>query len=164
LVAMHDSPPHKGEGGRILIARIVAAHGIKGHVKVTSSCDSLASYKVLQDSAGRRFDVTKLVVAKDHFIATLKGVTDRNQAEALKGVELFVPRDALPEAHGETYLADLVGRSVMHNSSVLGVILGFQNFGAGELMELDDGTLIPVRFLDAETMTVDLPDGFMDKS
>jgi 16S rRNA processing protein RimM len=147
----------------ILLARITGAHGIRGEVKIRSFTDdpkAFATYGPLQTADGTEVNITRLKPAKDEFICTLMTVTDRNAAEALKGIELFVDRTKLPP---EPLLADLVGRPVTHKDQPLGTIAGFQNFGAGELMELDNGLLIPARFITSDAVTVDLPDGFLDK-
>lgn len=148
----------------ILLARIVAPHGIKGQVKLKGISENLTLYRSMQTADGRVFEFTRLIPAKDHFIATLKGVTDRNQSESLKNTDLYIRRETLP-ATDEPYLADLIGRTVVHDGAALGTITGFQNFGAGELMEMEDGILIPVRFIETmgEIVTVGLPDGFLDK-
>jgi 16S rRNA processing protein RimM len=146
----------------VLLGVITGAHGIRGEVKVKSFTDdpkSIGNYGPLQMADGRVIEILRLKQARNDLICTLKNVTDRNQAEALRGTELFVLREKLPD---DPLLADLVGKPVTHQSSVLGTISGFQNFGAGELLELDTGLLIPLRFLDAATMVADLPDGFLD--
>ncbi len=149
----------------ILLGVITGAHGIKGEVKVKSFTEdpkAIASYGPLLLSDGKTVEIIRLKPAKDDFICTLKDVTSRNQAEALRGAELYTLRDKLPR--DEILLADLIGRPVSNQSSVLGLILGFHNFGAGELVELDSGILIPVRFMgvNGDSITVDLPDGFLD--
>ncbi len=90
---------------------------------------------------------------------------DRNQAEALAGTDLYVERKALPApAEGEFYLADLVGKPVTAAGTVLGIVAGVQNYGAGDLLELESGELIPVAFVTVNdgTVTADLPEGFLD--
>ncbi len=149
---------------RILLGRIMGAHGIRGEVKIksfTADSKAISSYGPLQTSEGSPIEILKLKSAQDHFICTLRNVPDRNAAEALKGTELFTTRDRLPS---ELLLADLVGKPVTFKSSVLGTIMGFQNFGAGELLELGNGILIPVAFITAtgETVVVSLPDGYLD--
>jgi 16S rRNA processing protein RimM len=148
---------------RILIARITGAHGVRGQVKIRSFTDdpkSFAAYGPLTTTAGSKIEITKAAPAKDQFICTLRNITDRNAAEMLRGSDLFIARDQLP---AEPVLADLVGRPVAHQSRTLGTIIGFQNFGAGELIELDSGLLIPLRFATpGDPVTVDLPDGFLD--
>jgi 16S rRNA processing protein RimM len=148
----------------VLLGMITGAHGIKGEVKVKSFTDdpkAIADYGPLRTGDGRVIEIMRLKPAKDHLIALLKGVADRNSAEALRGVELHGLRE---EMGGQVLLSDLVGRQVTANSSVLGRISGFQNFGAGELMELDTGLLIPARFIASSQVDVevDLPDGFVD--
>jgi 16S rRNA processing protein RimM len=146
-----------------MIGRILGAHGIKGEVKLKSFTEdpkAIATYGPLQTADGAKIEIIRIKPAKEEFICTLKTVTDRNAAEALKGIDLFVDRARLPP---EPLLADLIGKPVMHNGQHLGVIAGFQNFGAGELMELENGQLIPVRFVTSHDVTVDLPDGFLDK-
>lgn len=152
----------------ILVGRIVDAHGIRGAVKLlsfTAVPADIATYGALHAADGRSFNILRMKPAKDVFIADLKGVTDRNVAEALKGTDLFVARSSLPAAKaGEIYLHDLVGKAVVSQGKALGIVAGFQNFGAGDLMELEDGQLIPVAFLGeaAEAVTVNLPEGFLD--
>ena len=84
----------------VLVGVIVGAHGIKGEVKLksfTSEPLSIGRYGPLQSSSGQKYEITRLKAAKDDFIASLKNVNDRNEAETLKGVELFVSREKLPE-------------------------------------------------------------------
>src|SRR5262249_41948140 len=71
-------------------------------------------------------------------IARLEGVEDRDQAEALKGLELYVARDVLPRPkRDEWYLADLVGlAAVSLDGRSLGTVVALQNFGAGDVGEI----------------------------
>ena len=152
----------------ILIGRILGAHGIRGAVKLKSFAANpadIAAYKPLTAGDGRIFEIVHLKPARDEFIADLKEVRDRNAAEALKGTDLFIARDHLPPPpSGEIYLADLVGKPVATADRTLGSVTGIQNYGAGDLLELDSGELIPVAFIittDA-VITVDLPEGYLD--
>lgn len=153
----------------VLVGRILGAHGVKGEVRLTSfTADpkAIAGYNPLETAQGRLIEIVKLRPNKDGFIAILKGIADRNAAEALKGVELFVPRAQLPGLEeDELYLADLVGKSVGHNGMILGTIARFQNFGAGDLMELDTGLLIPAAFITSagKSVAVSLPEGYLDE-
>ena len=76
--------------------------------------------------------------AKGLLIAKLSNVVDRNQAEALKGVQLFVPRDALPDLEEDEFLySDLVGLDVFDESGAhKGRIRGVADFGAGEVLDI----------------------------
>ena len=132
---------------------------------LTAVSKAFAGYGPLLARDGRLFDFVKCKQAKDDFICTLMNVMDRNAAEVLRGTELFVAREKLPALNdGEIYLSDVQGKEVVAAGKVLGRIAGFQNFGAGELMELEGGMLIPVSFIDAvaEAVTLNLPEGYLD--
>src|SRR5687767_9090093 len=92
----------------VLVGLITSAHGIKGEVKLrsfTADPEAIAAYSPLETANGEKIAIAKLRAQKDGFIAILKGVTDRNRAEALRGTELFVPRVRLPEPdEGEVYI------------------------------------------------------------
>jgi 16S rRNA processing protein RimM len=95
----------------------------------------------------------------------LKDVKDRNAAEALKGTNLFISRESLPSPEaGEFYLHDLVGKSVVAEGKALGIVTSIENYGAGDLMELDNGDLIPVVFITETTdvISVALPPAYLD--
>jgi 16S rRNA processing protein RimM len=158
-------------GKQVHLATVVAAHGIRGEVKVkslTAIPADFSKYGPLQSADGRSFAFSKIRPStEDVFICTLMNVKDRNAAEALRGVELFVEREKLPAAAaGEVYLADIEGKMAYSGRQALGKVTGFQNFGAGDLLELQDGQLIPTRFIashDADGVQLDLPAGFLDK-
>jgi 16S rRNA processing protein RimM len=165
---------------RVLVGVIRGAHGIRGEVKLLSfTADPLAikNYKPLETASGEQLEITKLRPEKDGFIASLKGVVDRNKSETLRGVELFVARDKLPVPdEDEVYLVDLENADVfLVSGEKLGTVIGFENYGAGELMDVDipdraQSLLIPFTkpFLvsaDASTkrVVVDLPEGYLDE-
>jgi 16S rRNA processing protein RimM len=161
----------------VLAGVITGAHGIRGEVKLRSFTDrpeAIAGYSPLETVAGRALDIVRLRAQKEGFIAVLKGVTDRNAAEALRGTELFVPRARLPEpAAGEVYLDDLIGLAVFEGGTMLGKVVGVDNFGASDLLEVAtegqrETVYIPfaesfVKEVDAEAgrIVVALPEGFL---
>ncbi|WP_298964005.1 ribosome maturation factor RimM [uncultured Roseibium sp.] len=130
------------EDQKILLAKIGAAHGIRGEVRVKPFGDdplSFTDYGVLTTKDGKRsFEVKNARVQKTVVITSFKGVTDRNQAEELNGVELYVDRDQLPETDDdEFYYSDLNGSTVLdQDGEVLGKIVAVQDFGAGDLLEI----------------------------
>jgi 16S rRNA processing protein RimM len=152
------------------VATIIAAHGIKGEVKVksfTSDPKAFATYGPLLSKDGRVFEIKTVRPQKDEFLCTLSNVTDRNAAEALRGVELCVAREKLPNlAEGEFYLQDLLGKMVEAEGKIIGTVSGFQNFGAGDLIELHDGMLLPMGFVVSVggIVKMDLPAGYLDKA
>jgi len=130
---------------RVVIARIGAAHGIKGEVRVkafTGTPADIASYGALESDDGRRFEVETFRPAAggspDMLVVRFRGIADRNQAEALNGIELSVPRERLPEAGpDEFYHADLIGlAAVTADGTALGTVIAVPNYGAGDLLEI----------------------------
>lgn len=127
---------------RVCVARIGAAHGVRGEVKLWSfTADPLAvaSYGPLESADGaQRFEIEALQPGKGCFIARLAGVQDRSAAERLANLELYVPRQRLPPSeHGEFYYFDLIGLAVEdREGAALGTVVAVQNFGAGDLLEV----------------------------
>jgi len=128
---------------RILLGEIAGAHGIRGEVVVrayTGEPDAIADYGALTDAAGAKPLTLKIVrVTPKGIVARVAGVSDRNGAEALKGRKLYVARDAMPEPAEEDafYHADLIGlAAVDQTGAVIGKVLGVQNYGAGDLLEI----------------------------
>ena len=128
---------------RVRVARIGAAHGVRGEVKLwpfTQDPLGVADYGPLETENGtQRFEIETLRAAKDHLVVRLKGVADRNAAEALRNLELFVARDKLPPIDEEDtwYYADLVGMAAVSPEGVpLGSVTAVHNFGAGDLLEI----------------------------
>src|SRR5215475_4578374 len=152
---------------QVCIARIGAAHGVRGEVKLwTFTEDPLAitRYGALSTKDGaRQFEVTRAREAKGFLVATLKGVTTRNEAERLNGIELYVARDKLPETEaGEYYHADLIGlAAVTAAGDPLGRVIAIHNFGAGDIIEIapPSGPTLMLPFSDAVVPTVDITGG-----
>jgi 16S rRNA processing protein RimM len=130
---------------RLLLGKIGAAHGIKGEVRIatyTAAPQTIAEYGALEtDRPGLTITIEKLRLQNNTAIARLKGVADRNAAEALNGVSLFIDRARLPEHEDEDefYHADLLGLEArLENGTVLGTVVALPNFGAGDLIEIRD--------------------------
>ncbi|HEV3372155.1 MAG TPA: ribosome maturation factor RimM [Xanthobacteraceae bacterium] len=127
---------------RICVARIGAAHGVKGEVRLwsfTADPAAVAGYGPLESEDGtQRFEIEAMRPAKDHLVARLSGVRDRDAAERLVNVRLYVARDRLPApAPEEFYHADLIGlRAESRDGAALATIVGIHDFGAGDLLEL----------------------------
>jgi 16S rRNA processing protein RimM len=151
----------------ICVARIGAAHGVRGAVKLwTFTEDPLAvkHYGPLTTKDGaRQFEVTHAREAKDHLVATLKGIATREDAERLNGLELFIARDKLPETdEGEYYHADLIGLAVVTAADApIGRVIAIHNFGAGDIIEIapPHGATLLLPFTNAVVPTVDLAGG-----
>lgn len=158
----------KEAGRRVLLGQIGPAHGIRGEVLIrayTGEPDAIAAYGPLADkSSARTFAIKVVRVTDKGVVARIAGVTDRNGAEALRGVDLYVERSALPKpADAEFYHADLIGlEAITEDGARYGRIVAVQNFGAGDLLEIEraDGSgaeFIP--FSNAHAPVVDLEAG-----
>jgi 16S rRNA processing protein RimM len=126
---------------RICVARIGAAHGTTGEVRLwpfTADPKAVASYGVLTTADGRAIEIASLRPGKGFLIARIAGVADRNGAERLCNLDLFIPRDRLPPpAADEYYHADLIGLAAHdRDGKPLGTVIAVHNFGAGDLLEI----------------------------
>ena len=151
----------------ICVARIGAAHGVRGAVKLwTFTEDPLAikHYGPLMTKDGaRQFEVTHAREARDHLVATLKGIATREEAERLNGLELYVARERLPATdEDEYYHADLIGlAAVTPANEPLGRVIAIHNFGAGDIIEIapSAGATMLLPFTNAVVPSVDLASG-----
>ncbi len=151
----------------ICVARIGAAHGVRGAVKLwpfTEDPFAVKDYGPLMTKDGaRQFEVTHVREAKDHLVATLKGIATREDAERLNGLELYVARDKLPETdEDEYYHADLIGLAAVNAADEpLGRVVAIHNFGAGDIIEIAPakGATMLLPFTNAVVPTVDLAGG-----
>lgn len=132
-----------GAASRLLMGRIGAAHGIKGEVRITPFTGdplALAGYGPLEtDRPGLTVTLTAARVSGNVIVARIKGVDDRNAAERLNGVELFLDRAKLPETEDEDdfYHADLVGLTArVTDGTEIGSVVGVLNHGAGDILEV----------------------------
>jgi 16S rRNA processing protein RimM len=127
---------------KVLLARIGAAHGVRGEVRIkpfTADPLSVAQFGPLSAQDGRTFRIERLRPAKEVVIAKIHGVDDRDAAEALNGTDLFVPRDRLPapDEEDEFYHADLIGlEATSPNGNLLGTVVAIHNFGAGDILDI----------------------------
>lgn len=158
---------------RVCLGEVVGAHGVKGLVRVrsfTEEPEAVAAYGPLRDERGGRLVLDAVGRAKGLVLARVEGVTDRTQAESLKGTRLYVDRDALPAiAESETYYhADLVGLAAeTADGEALGRVTAVHDFGAGDLLEIEaepraggpTGESLLVPFTRAAVPEVDLAAG-----
>ena len=127
---------------RICLGRIVGVHGVRGHLKIrayTEEPAALDRYGPVYLKDGKQLHLrVKAVSAKGPVIAIARELTDRDEAESMKGQELFITRDALPPvAIDELYHVDLIGLEARGpEGEAIGVIVGFHDFGAGEIIEV----------------------------
>jgi len=140
-VAPAPAPSADPAEKRICVARIGAAHGTTGEVRLwpfTADPKAAASYGGLTTADGRAIEIASVRAGKGFLIARIAGVTDRNGAERLCNLDLFIPRDRLPPpAADEYYHADLIGLAAQdRDGQPLGTVIAVHNFGAGDLLEI----------------------------
>lgn len=149
----------------VVMGRILGPFGVKGWIKIrtfTEYPDSLADYPAWSlDEAGSRkqYTVESTQVHSGQLVAKLAGIDDRDQAFLLRGIEIAVPRDALPPtAEGEYYWADLIGLAVVNlQDEPLGTVSSLLETGANDVLVVQDGAterLLP--YVDAVVQSVDL--------
>ena len=169
--------------GRLLLGVITGPRGIRGEMKVktfTENPEDIVSYGPLENKDGTvTYDLSLAGLSKAMPVIRIKGVGNRNEAEAFKGTELYVTRDKLPETEGddEFYHADLIGlAAVMEDGTRFGTILRLYDFGAGDMLEIiPEGEkakaavlvpftleMVPVVDLKAGHVTLSLSDDFFD--
>ena len=152
---------------QICVARIGAPHGVRGQVRLwtfTEDPYAVLDYGPLATKDGKRtIEIDNVREAKGHLVATLKGVADRDAAARLNGVELYVARDALPDAEdGEYYHADLIGLAAVNAAGeTIGRVVAMHDFGAGDIIEIapPSGQTLLLPFTDAVVPTVDIAGG-----
>ena len=152
---MTDGAAPSAEDRRlILVGRVAGPFGVRGELRLTAYTaepGALLRYgRLLREDGAPALTLTGGRVAKaDELIARAVEVPDRTAAEALKGLQLYVPREALPppEDEDEFYLADLIGLAAeTPDGAPLGRVKAVLNHGAGDILEIDPGEGRPTAF------------------
>ena len=143
---------------KILVGKIVAPQGVRGEVRVQTYSDTPMDFQKFKVQSTKfnegDFKFVRAVPNSSVIIAKIRGFDDRNAAETLRGTELFIGRDDLPKLNeNEYYQTDLIGLSVNQRGNIIGRVACIQNFGAGDILELENGDM--VSFIGA---TVDFDD------
>lgn len=159
---------------RVLLGVVAAPHGVRGLVRIKSYTEdpmAVASYGPLSDESGKKkYRIEALSAARDAVLARIEGVADRTAAEAIRGLRLYVERSALPEAGDrEWYEADLIGLpAVGKDGRDWGKVVAFHDFGAGPVMEVSAGLMLPFTDeavpeidIDGKRIVVDPPAGLL---
>lgn len=152
----------------VCVGAIAGAFGVHGEVRLKSFCatpEDIATYSPLTtEDDSRQFEVALTGRAANALTAHLSGIATKEEADALRGLRLFVPRDRMPSLpDDEFYHADLIGLAVHDTGGrLLGHVRSVMNHGAGDLLEihgagLRDTVLLP--FTRVAVPTVDLAAG-----
>jgi 16S rRNA processing protein RimM len=137
----------------VLVGRVAGAFGVRGELRITTYTeDPIAVFRyrdLKRDDGAVALTLLSARAAKGCIIVRAKEVADKDQADRLRGLRLFVDRDALPQPdEDEFYLADLIGLAANGvDGETLGRIKAVHNFGAGDILELDPGDGRPTRLI-----------------
>jgi 16S rRNA processing protein RimM len=155
--------------GLVCLGAVAGAHGVRGEVKVktfTEEPEGLAAYGPLTAvPGGRTYRVRSVRPAKGGAVVRLEGVTDREAAEALKGTQLCVSREALGETEEEDifFHADLIGLVADDEAGRrIGTVTAVHDFGAGDMLEVlldETGKSVFVSFRRETVPEVDVKGG-----
>lgn len=154
-------------GEKVCVGAIAGSYGVRGEVRLKSYCaepTAIADYAPLTDEAGNSYSVTLTRPIKNGFAAHLGGITTKEQADDLKGVNLYAPRDRLPAPEDDEYYhADLIGLTVLDTGGTeIGTVRSVMDHGAGDLLEIQGPNLpntVLIPFTKACVPTVDLNAG-----
>jgi 16S rRNA processing protein RimM len=163
----------------ILVGVVTGPHGVGGVVRLksfTARPEDIAGYRPLTDETGRCYRLRVVGAGKGVLLARLAGVEDRNAAERLKGLRLYLPRSALPPAAAdEFYHADLIGLAVVgDDGAAIGRVRAIHDFGAGDALEIEREAappamvpftreIVPVVDLEAGRVVIAPPPGLIDE-
>ena len=153
---------------KILVGSIGGAFGVQGEVRLKSFCadpEAIADYTPLTTETGQTFH--QIVVTgrtKNGLTARMDGIISKEDADAMRNVALYAPRDVMPSLpDDEYYYADLIGLSVFDSGGTpLGVVKNVMDHGAGDLLEValpNQSETILLPFTQAAVPTVDLATG-----
>ena len=142
------NPSREREGSPVVLAVAIGAHGVAGEVRLKVFADDMSAFTCFN---GATLTLKSIRPGNNGAIARFAEIGNRNAAEALRGTELTVPRDALPPlGEGEYYHADLIGLPVQTpDGTAVGRVVLIENFGAGDVLEIEkaDGKrfMVPMR-------------------
>lgn len=130
---------------KIVVGAITSANGIKGYVKIkpfTENLEDIFDFKSVFYENGTVVKLSPVHYKKDSIVASIEGITNRNDAEKLRNTQLFVNRDEFPETDENSfYHADLIGLQVLYKSGEkYGTVVDIKNFGSCDIIEIQPTT------------------------
>ena len=166
----------------VVMGRFGAPHGVNGDIRLkshTSDPTAILDYTPLDGSDGRPYRLTAVRPAAgsaaDMLVVRVKGIDDRNAAEAINGIDLSVSRGRLPDPElDDFYHADLIGLAAETvDGTAVGTVTAIHNHGAGDLLEVEQDTgppvlvpftrtVVPVVNIDSGRVVIDPPPGLLD--
>ncbi|MBV8120329.1 MAG: ribosome maturation factor RimM [Alphaproteobacteria bacterium] len=163
----------------VCVGVVTGPHGVTGAVRIksfTARPEDVAAYGPLGNQSGTRWlELRLLGAAKGVVIGRFSGVDDRNRAEALRGLRLYLPRAVLPPPEeDEYYHADLMGlEAVLMDGTRLGRVRAIHDFGAGDTIEIErqgaapiivpfTRAVVPLIDLESGRIVIDPPQGLLE--
>ena len=152
----------------VCVGAIAGAFGVRGEIRLksfTANPQDIANYTPLfSEDGARSFYVTTTRQINNGFSARISGVSTKEEADALRGTQLYADRGQLPSLpDDEFYHADLIGLNVLDTGGTeLGRVKAVQNHGAGDLLEVQikgGSSTVLMPFTRAAVPTVDLASG-----
>ena len=156
----------------VVLGRLADPYGIRGWIRLYPYGDDPLAWAEMPvwwlGKEGGPWREVKLIGLKSHgdgVVALLEGVADRTAAEALKGVLVGAPRDALPATDDdEFYWGDLIGLDVVNAAGErLGRVAGLIETGANDVLRVvaDDQTERLLPFVEAVVLAVEKDAGLI---
>lgn len=171
------------EKNYILVGKVAGSHGLKGGLNIVSFAEDLSLFKsgskfILKDSFSGELEFFETLSASrkksNIILVMLKDVDGRDKADQLKGRELYVEKEALPEPEDDTwYWHDLIGMNVVEeDGNILGNVKNLMRTGSSDILEVVNGkTEVLVPFLkeiitsvslSSRQIVVKLPEGLLE--
>ena len=155
---------------RVCLGKITSAHGVKGLVKILpfgedpTLIETLGPAFISEDGSETVVVQFKNKAGGKYILASVEGCNDRNEAEELRGTELWYDRSLLPDTdtdEGEFYYEDLVGLAIVEDGQEIGKVIAVDDFGAGDLLEIKpkSGSDFYLPYGDDYVVNVDLEAG-----
>jgi 16S rRNA processing protein RimM len=179
MTVMAERRPATPKEDLICVGAIGAAKGLRGELRVksfTADIEALGDYGPLTDETGAKtFEVKVIGQSKGLVVVRIKGVNDRNAADALKGQTLFMERSRLPQTEeDEFYFSDLRGlKAELVDGAPFGEVVEVEDYGGGPFLEVvapGHGRVlvpftkacVPVVDITGGRVVVDPPEGLLE--
>ena len=163
---------------KVVVGAIAGAYGVRGEVRIKSFCavpEDIERYSPLSDDQGRVFHLALVGQVKNGFSARIVEIASKEDADALKGTQLYARRDQLPSLpDDEFYHADLIGLEVVDTGGAeIGAVKAVHNHGADDLLEVTlrgssasvlipfTQAIVPTVDLEAGRLVIDPPEGLL---
>ena len=155
----------------LAVGRVARAHGLRGRVLVAPyNADSIGLERVRRLwLSGKVYEVARAERVNLGYLVALRGIDDRNAADALRGQEVMVDRSELPPpAEDEMYAVDLIGFEVTDApGKVYGVVEDLEEAGPQDLLKLKGGALVPLGLVqevmsESRRIVIQVPEGLFE--